>query len=132
MPISGYIGKYKARKAFSYFKSSHVHQVLTYTPKDSDDLVILKSSVTPSMRINEKPRELWILISKSTGIKTAYCVCTAGFSNCCNHVIAALYKVQFAVDRGYTDPSCTEVPCAFNDKSTYKLKPMKLKDMEIV
>ena len=29
------IGKYKARKAFSYFKSLHVHQVLTYTPKDS-------------------------------------------------------------------------------------------------
>lgn len=127
-----YIGQYKARKAYSYFKSGHVHQILTYRPKDSSDTVVLKSSVTPSMKVNDKPREVWILISKSTGtIISAYCVCTAGFSKCCNHVVAVLYKLQFAVERGFTQPSCTEVPCAFNDKTNYKVVPKKLKDMEI-
>ena len=67
-----YIGQYKACKAYSYFKSRHVHQILTYKPKDSSDTVVVKSSVT---------QEVWILISKSTGtIISAYCVCTAGFS----------------------------------------------------
>ena len=44
-----------------------MHQVLTYSPNYSDDLVVVKSSVALSMRINEKPKEFWILISKSTG-----------------------------------------------------------------
>ena len=36
------VGKRKARKAHSYFKRLHVDQVLTYSPKDSDDLVVVK------------------------------------------------------------------------------------------
>ena len=131
---TSYIGQYKAHKAYSYFKSSHVHQVLTYLPPGSDDLVIVKSSVTPSMKVYDKPWSLWILISKSSGVISAYCLCTAGFSNCCNHVIATLYKIQFAVENGYTNPSCTEVPCAFNNRSNHQVfkKPMKVKDMDIV
>jgi len=128
---TNYIGQYKARKAYSYFKSSHVHEILTYMPPGSDDLVIVKSSVTPSMKVYDKPWDLWILISKSSGVISAYCLCTAGFSNCCNHVIAVLYKLQFAVDNGYTNPSCTEIPCSFNNKSKYRVKPMKVKNMDI-
>ena len=44
--VTDYLVKYKARKALSYFRCSRVHQVPTYTPKDSEDLVVLKSSVT--------------------------------------------------------------------------------------
>lgn len=129
---TNYIGQYKARKAYSYFKSSRVHQVLTYLPSASNDHVILKSSVTPSMRVSDKPWELWILFSKLTGVVSAYCPCTAGFSNCCNHVIAVLYKVQFGNERGYTSPTCTEVPCTFNDKRKKQIKPMKVKYMDLV
>lgn len=36
------------------------------------------------------------------------------------------------MEREETDPSCTDVPYVFHDKSTYKLKAMKLKDMDII
>ena len=45
------------------------------------------------------------------------------------HYYYVFYKLQFAVDRGHTNP--TEFPCAFNDKGNYKLKPMKFQDMNI-
>ena len=48
-----YIGEYKARKAYSYFKSGHVsHIVVCYV---NSDLVLLKSSVTPSRRLVRRP-----------------------------------------------------------------------------
>lgn len=128
---TSYIGQYKARKAYSYLMSSHVHQVLTYYPPNLKDHVILKSSVTPSMKLSDKPWEQWILCSKYSGVVSAYCQCTAGFSNCCSHVIAVLYKVQFANDKGYTSPTCTEVPCAFNDRKNKKITPMKVKNMNL-
>ena len=43
--------------------------------------------------------------------------CTAGASACCNHIIAALYKIDYAQTRGYCNPACTSVPCGWN-KST--------------
>lgn len=128
---TSYIGQYKVKKAYSYFASSRIHQVLTYNPTTLTNHVIIKSSVTPSMKVSDKPWKLWILCSKSTGvIISAYCQCTAGMSNCCNHVIAVLYKVQFANDKGYTSPTCTEVPCAFNDRRHKKIVPMKVKNMD--
>lgn len=36
------------------------------------------------------------------------------------------------MEREETDPSFIDVPCVFHDKSTYKLKAMKLKDMDII
>ena len=38
----------------------------------------------------------------------------AGTSRCCNHVIVALYKVEYANIHGYNDPSCTSIPCQWN------------------
>ena len=41
----------------------------------------------------------------------------AGASACCNHIIGALYKIDYAQARGYCNPACTSVPCGWN-KST--------------
>ena len=61
-------------------------------------------------------------------IKTAHC-CTAGTSSCCNHIDAALYKIEFANREGFTDPSCTEELCGWN-KNLKEIKPVKIKDMD--
>ena len=41
-------------------------QILSYRSKDSHDLVIVQSSVTPSIKINEKHRD--VFVSNLTGI----------------------------------------------------------------
>lgn len=75
-----YIGQYKAKKAYSYFMSGFVHEIVVYCP--SQDEVILKGNVTPSQKIREKPRNVWVLCSKNGDVICANCSCTAGFGEC--------------------------------------------------
>lgn len=123
-----YIGQYKIRKAYSYFKSGFVHTVYSKTIHGQDK-VLLFASVTPSQRIREEPHKVWIICKSPGEILGAYCSCTAGYSQCCNHVIALLYKVEFANQKGFTDPSCTDKACVWNNTSKKDIQPMKLKDM---
>lgn len=124
-----YVGQYKARKAYSYFKSGHVQQI--FQSMVSDDLILFKTKVIPSMRIREQPKAVWVLFSEVNGIQAAHCSCTAGFSKSCNHVIAVLYKLNFASEKGFNKPSCTEISCKFNDRSKYEVEPKKVKDLPI-
>ena len=90
-----YIGQYKARKAYSFYKSGFVDKL--YLLKGSNDRTIIKSKCIPSQRINEKKHELWFIINSGSGeVVSSYCTCTAGLAESCNHVIAALYKLEFA------------------------------------
>eukprot|EP00795_Rhopilema_esculentum_P015645 gene15645-6929_t len=125
-----YIGQYKARKAYSYFQSGHVQQIYQYMI--NDEQMFFKACVVPSMRVNERPREGWILFSKHNGVLTAHCTCIAGYSKSCNHIISILYKVNFACEHGLNSPSCTEVACKFNDKTRYDIEPKKVVDLPIV
>ena len=47
--------------------------------------------------------------SDSSGgeIKSAYCTCTAGHIESCNHVAGLLFRVQAAVLTGVAHPTCT-------------------------
>ena len=124
-----YIGQYKIKKAYSYYNGGFVDKIFVKIIDDADRKLI-KTSVVPSQRINESKHKLWILFDHTGDIKTAYCSCTAGTSSCCNHIVAALYKIEFANREGFTDPSCTEELCGWN-KSLKEIKPMKIKDMDI-
>ena len=125
-----YVGQYKVRKAYSYFKSGFVSQIVSLKLDGiNKDRAIFKTSVLPSQKVSCAPHTVWILIDKSGTILTAYCSCTAGLSRCCNHVIAALYKINFAVSEGLTNPSCTEVKSKFNDMSKKVIKGCKIKDI---
>ena len=73
------------------------------------------------MKVKEAHKKLWVLLTKSGDVKSAYCSCTAGFSKC-NHVIATPCKVQFAIERG----------CNFNFKSNYTLQTRKVKEISSV
>ena len=122
-----YIGQYKAKKAYSYFMSGFVHEIVAYCP--SQDKIILKGNVTPSQKIREKPRNVWVLCSKSGEVICANCTCTAGFGECCNHVVAILYKVEYANSHGLIDPACTAVACAWNKSTEREVEPQKVKDL---
>lgn len=121
-----YIGQYKVRKAYSFFKSGFVHQIVTKSLLNGN--ILLYSHVTPSQRVREQPHKTWVVCNSSGDVLCAYCSCTAGYSKCCNHVVAVLYKVEYANEKGYTSPSCTDQACAWN-KSTKDIEPRKVKDM---
>ena len=69
---------------------------------------IIKALVTPSQKINDKKHSLWILFNEASDIVTSFCTCTVEFSSCCNHVVAALYKIEYANEKGLTNSTCTK------------------------
>ena len=64
-------------------------------------------------------------------ILCAWCSCTAGFSQTCNHVIAVAYKIEYAISKEYNEPSSTSVACKWNDTARKVICPSKVKDMDL-
>ena len=126
---SDYIGKYKNEKAYSYWKSNFVGTILYADNKDGK--CVLQCKVTPSQRIREDPREVWVALKKDGTVLCGWCTCIAGTSATCNHIIASLYKMGYAFTHGYTDPSCTSVPCGWNVSTRRDVQPGKIMDMRI-
>ena len=62
-----YIGKYKDQKAYSYFDSNFVGEILIYK---GNDYRILFCKVRASMSIHDD-KELWIVIKSAVKIVTA-------------------------------------------------------------
>ena len=104
-----------------------VHEIVDNCP--SQDQVILKGNVTPSQKLREKPRNDWVLCSKNGDVICANCSCTAGFGECCNHVVAILYKVEYANSHSLIDPACTGIACAWNKSTQREAMPQKVKDL---
>lgn len=74
------LNKYKEGKAFSYYSSDYVKEVMFN--KLDDDYVLMKTIVFRSMDLNEDPWKVWVVISikeAADKIKRAYCTCTAGY-----------------------------------------------------
>ena len=124
-----YIGQYKVRKAYSHFKSGFVHEVVSSTTPTGN--IILFSSVTPSTRIRTQPHKVWVVCKPTGDIMCGYCSCTAGYNKCCNHLIAVLFKVEYANQQGLTNPSCTDVACYWNSSSKKDIGPSRIKDMNV-
>ena len=97
---SNYIGKYKDQKAYSYFDSGFVGQIFIHEPGERGNIQLVYCDVSSTMSVH-KTNELWIALKDST-IITGWCSCMAGSSACCNHVIATLYKMEYATTHGYT------------------------------
>lgn len=71
------LNKYKEGKAFSFFSSNFVKEVLC--KQLSDSICLLKTCVTRSTSLNEPPHRVWVCCSLESGqILRAYCTCTAG------------------------------------------------------
>ena len=112
--MSHLINEYKEGKAYRYYTTGWVKEVFYHKISDNSPYYVLKCLVTPSQRISTKPYHVWAVIEKDTdkkpggSIKSAYCTCTAGLYCSCNHVAGLLFRVEFAVLRGITKPTCTD------------------------
>ena len=92
-----YIGRYKDEKVFSYFDSGFVDEIILHIPDVAIEMVCCKVRV--SMTVSSF-KELWVTIQDNGKILTCWCTCMAGASQCCNHVIACLYKIEYANTHG--------------------------------
>lgn len=71
------LNKYKEGKAYSFYSSDFVKEVMIN--RHSDCLSFLKTCVTHSTKMNEPPHRTWACISHPGGeVLRAYCTCTAG------------------------------------------------------
>ena len=130
------INEYKEGKAYRYFTCKWVKEVFYHVISDKSPYCILKCRVTPSQRISSKPYQVWVIVEKDRddnpggAIKSAYCTCTAGLYGACNHIAGLLFRVEAAVLRGVTKPTCTDrlamwtVPAAKTD-----LKPCPVSEL---
>ena len=83
-----YVSQYKTKKAYSYFISEFVHEIFSFN--FGAVKIGLKAKVTPSQKVREDPRETWVLCTKGGDVLVAHCTCTAGYGECCYHIIAIL------------------------------------------
>ena len=122
-----YIGKYKDQKAYSYWIIGFVDTI--YVALDGR-FTFLKGNISPSQRIR--------IITKfgcarkednHCRIVTSRCTCIAGTGEVCNHVIALLYKVNYACNKDYNSPACTSIPQGWNKGTKKEVTPSKIKDL---
>lgn len=64
---------------FSFVTSLHVQAVYYNAVSDECPLCAMKTKVMPSQRINDRPHDVWVYLSKKEGsVYCAHCTCMAG------------------------------------------------------
>ena len=122
------LNDYKCSKAYSYFEKGWLGPI-SYHSLGTSEHCLLKCDCRPSERIRDAPHKLWICITKKDGkVLKAHCTCMAGMGSTCNHVVAALFRVEAAMRLGLSNPACTTKACEWlpNRKD---VQPMKIRDM---
>ena len=86
-----YIGSQNYEKAYSYFDCGFVDEILLHIP----DVVIkiIYSKFRASMIVINF-EGLRVAIQDNGKMLTYWCTCIDGVSQCLNHVIACLYKIE--------------------------------------
>ena len=124
------LSDYKGSKAYSYFKQGWLGSI-SYHQLGSSKYCLLKVDCRPSERLRDVPHKLWICLSKKEGkVLRTHCTCMAGMGSTCNHIVAALFRVEAAMRLGLINPACTTKPCEWlpNRKD---VKPVKVKDLNL-
>ena len=67
-----YIGKYKDKKAYSYWKSNFVDTVW-FAQSKVINICFVKSKVTPSQSVRDEPRDVWIALDETGNILCGWC-----------------------------------------------------------
>jgi len=74
------LSDYKEQKAFSYFASNFIIELMYHPITKESSYCYLKAKVSPSQRVTSNPHVTWILIHKHSGsIESACCNCFAGY-----------------------------------------------------
>jgi hypothetical protein len=82
------LSDYKEGKAYSYFASNWLKEVLYHPISDDSPLCFLMARSTPSQNLNNVPHKIWVLVHKKSGkVEGAYCTCFAGYSGTKGYVL---------------------------------------------
>ena len=65
-------------------------------------------------------------------IFTSWCSCIAGTSEVCNHLIALLYKVNYAFKKNYISPACTSIPQGWNGGTKKEVAPGQTRHLKFI
>lgn len=79
---------------------------------------------------HHEEKELWIAV-EPTGKILTWCSCMPGASRCCNLVIAALHKVDFANTQRYCSHACLLMSYRWNTSTKTVIRPKRIKDIVI-
>ena len=125
------LSDYKTSKAYSYHSQGWVSTLDFHNISGNSKYCVLKGTCRPSQRISDIPHKLWVCIVKQSGnIVSSHCTCMAGMAQTCNHVAAALFRLEASCRLGLTNPSCTSKACEWLP-SNRKVTPIKIKDMKL-
>lgn len=125
------LSDYKTSKAYSYFAQGWLSPLMINNLDKESKFCLLKGTCRPSQKINDTPHKLWLCLCKETGkILTTHCTCMAGMSQTCNHVAAALFRIESACRMGLNNPPCTSKACAWLPNNQ-PVKPMKISDLKL-
>ena len=106
------LSDYKTSKAYSYHSQGWVSTLDFHNISGNSKYCVLKGTCRPSQRISDIPHKLWVCIVKQSGnIVSSHCTCMAGMAQTCNHVAAALFRLEASCRLGLTNPSCTSKAC---------------------
>ena len=125
------LSDYKTSKAYGYYARGWLSKLDFHHINGDHKFCILKGTCRPSQRINDTSHKFWLCLSKESGkIICTHCTCMAGLSQTCNHVAAALFRIEAASRLGLNNPSCTSKACEWlpNNKT---VQPVKIKDLDL-
>ena len=101
----------------------------------NDNLLFLKAYVSRSQRLKDDPHHVWVCTEgpkDKSKILTSWCSCIAGTSEVCNHVIALLYKVNYAFKKDYISPACTSIPQGWNRGTKKEVAPGQIRNLKFI
>ena len=124
--------KYKDQKAYSYWMSGFVDTIFVSKCPSNSKFTFLKGNVSLSQKLRDDPHQVWVCVEiTNTDCRIVYswCTCTAGTGVACNHVIALLYKVNYACNKQYISPACTSIPLGWNRGTKKEVTPNRLESL---
>ena len=65
---------------------------------------IIRGECRKSQSIKNPSHKLCIILEKTANVRTCHCRCMAGMGVTCNHVAAAMYRVEAAVRFRFSNP----------------------------
>lgn len=81
------------------------------------------------MRMSNDPSKAWLILKIDGSIIAGHCTCMAGLSECCSHVAAIAFVLQYASHNTTETPACTDKLSQWTIPSLSK-KPIEPKLME--
>ena len=104
-----------------YQLKSNVHSIRFFPNSDSETFSILSAKCNPSQSTSpDEVKVLFVVIDKITGVPYGgLCTCTVGWSETCEHIGVALFRLADLVTSGVKEvpdqSSCTETLCEWTD-----------------